>query len=187
MLMRSMYPFVRKKKPIIYLEGQGEGKDGGKENKTSHVVCGGHRRTCTNQFSLPRIWVLLGLTASAFINWAIRLALQCVLGIPMSAVSALPQSLLELQIVGPTFELLNYKHCSKFWESVFSKSFNWFWWHAQFENNGLNAILICSPVMKGSFYYFQLSKNINSFIVIQWNSDIMIFTLDCSSESTDNF
>lgn len=187
MLMRSMYPFVRKKKPIIYLEGQGEGKDGGKENKTSHVVCGGHRRTCTNQFSLPRIWVLLGLTASAFINWAIRLALQCVLGIPMSAVSALPQSLLELQIVGPTFELPNYKHCSKSWESVFSKPFNWFWWHAQFENNGLNAILICSPVMKGSFYYFQLSKNINSFIVIQWNSDIMIFTLDCSSESTDNF
>lgn len=93
----------------------------------------------------------------------------------MLAVSALPQSLLEPQILGPTFELLNYKHCNKFWESVFSKSF---------DSDGILNLRIT-----GSFYYFQLSKNINSFIVIQKNmkSAIMIFTLDCSSESTDNF
>ena len=55
-----------KKKHLF--RGRGEGKEEGKENERSHVVCGGRRRTCTNQFSLPRIWVLLGLAASAFIS-----------------------------------------------------------------------------------------------------------------------
>lgn len=125
-----------------------------------------HCRTiCTRNFSLSSIWVS-GFTwgwracyqvplSTELFSWPLNMSFK-VLSLDQQPVS--PKSLLELQILGPTSELLNYKHWTMSQECVLDKSFTWFWWHTPFENNGLGAFLICSPIMTGLLLVFNDPK-----------------------------